>query len=238
MLVIGGDTLSRFETSRQPITQSPTAESGSIRSLAEQAYESLKRRIITLVYPPGMYINEAQLGADLGLGRTPIHQALNRLALEGMVQTMPRKGHIVAPISLNEALTVFEVRLMLEPTTAGLAAERATEADFMALRALLTRSHDLRSSMDIEGLMDVDRDFHVLLARATRNPMLEQMLTRLHERSLRFWFVSLSTQQNIDGIADEHDEIVAHIFARDSVQAEAAMRSHIENSRDRIRDSV
>lgn len=224
-----------------PILTTPRLARGTedgLGSLSDRAYELLKRRIITLRYAPGTYINEAQLCADLGLGRTPVHQAVNRLALEGMVQTMPRKGNIVAPISLNDALTVFEVRLIIEPAAARLAAERATDADHTAMRALLERSQALLQSVDIEALMEIDRDFHILLARATRNPLLEQTLVRLHERALRFWFVSLSSQQNVPGVADEHQEVVARIVARDADGAEHAMQRHIVSSRDRIRNSV
>lgn len=74
------------------------------RSLRARAYEEIKRRIITLRYEPGAYLNEARVSEQLGIGRTPVHQALDRLMLEGMVEVIPRKGVVVRPVSLDEVL--------------------------------------------------------------------------------------------------------------------------------------
>ena len=83
-------------------------------SLRDAAYEAIKHRIITCTYRPGEYINEANVSAMLGIGRTPVHQAIDRLMLEGMVDVMPRKGVIVKPVSLDEIMQIVEVRLLNE----------------------------------------------------------------------------------------------------------------------------
>jgi GntR family transcriptional regulator, rspAB operon transcriptional repressor len=208
------------------------------RSLADKAYERLKLGIITLQYRPGAYINEAQISADLGLGRTPVHHAVTRLALERMLEIIPRKGVIVSPVSLNEVMATVEVRLMLEPSCARLAAELATDQDIREISGILARARRLIAARDVMGLMDVDRQFHGRLAKAARNEMLEDILKRLHETSLRFWFISLSDPRHMSGVDAEHLAVLAALKAHDAKAAEQAMRAHIESFRDHIRTTV
>src|SRR5262244_3829138 len=110
-----------------------TNPSAGATSLRETAYEAIKHRIITCAFRPGEYINELQLSALLKIGRTPVHQALDRLMMEGMVEVIPRKGVIVKPVSLNEVLQIIEVRLINEPYGARLAADHADDTDLSEL---------------------------------------------------------------------------------------------------------
>jgi DNA-binding GntR family transcriptional regulator len=203
--------------------------------LREAACEEIKRRIIRLDYRPGTYINAAQVSADLGIGVTPVNQALNRLMHEGMVQIMPRKGAIVRPVSLEEILQLIDVRLVNESYCARLAAERASEAE---IEAVLDRAERLVGRRDIEGLMLLDREFHLRLSRAARHPVLAELLLGLHERSLRFWFISLSDEEHLAAVHREHRAIADALRARDPDAIEAAVRSHIESFRATISRSV
>jgi len=206
--------------------------------LREAACEEIKRRIIRLDYPPGTYINAAQVSADLGIGVTPVNQALNRLMHEGMVQIMPRKGAIVRPVSLEEILQLIDVRLVNESYCARLAAERASETEIAAIEAVLDRAERLVGRRDIEGLMLLDREFHLRLSRAARHPVLAELLLGLHERSLRFWFISLSDEEHLAAVHREHRAIADALRARDPDAIEAAVRSHIESFRATISRSV
>jgi len=224
-------TAARRDTHRRP----PAIAS---RSLSEVAYERLKLGIISLDYRPGAYINEAQICEQLGLGRTPVHHAVTRLALEHMVEIIPRKGIIVNPVSLQDVMASVEVRLMLEPNCARLAAERGTAEDIEALEMILKRAKKHIPLRDVMGLMNVDRDFHSALARAARNLLLEDILKRLHESSLRFWFISLSDPKHMNGVDDEHWQVLQAIRAHDGDAAQAAMRAHIESFRNNIRSTI
>ena len=206
--------------------------------LREAACEEIKRRIIRLDYRPGTYINAAQVSADLGIGVTPVNQALNRLMHEGMVQIMPRKGAIVRPVSLDEILQLIDVRLVNESYCARLAAERASEAEIAAIEAVLDRAERLVGRRDIEGLMLLDREFHLRLSRAARHPVLAELLLGLHERSLRFWFISLSDEEHLAAVHQEHRAIASGLRARDPDAIEAAVRSHIESFRATISRSI
>src|SRR5688500_10661666 len=130
-------------------------------SLRDKAYDAIKHRIITLAFRPGEYINELQLSSLLKIGRTPVHQALDRLMVEGMVEVIPRKGVIVKPISLNEILQIIEVRLINEPFGARLAAEQANDLDLADLAGVLGRAKDWAALRNVENMMLLDRDFHL-----------------------------------------------------------------------------
>jgi len=200
-------------------------------SLRDAAYEAIKHRIITCAFKPGEYINELQLSSILKIGRTPVHQALDRLNIEGMVEVIPRKGVIVKPVSLNEVMQIIEVRLINEPQAARLAAEHASDADLVSLEDVLKRAKHWGSVRNVEKMMLLDREFHLLIARAAKNDVLTELLRSLHERSLRFWFISLNAPKQYERVLDEHGAILSAIQRRDPDKADAAMRAHIQSFR-------
>jgi DNA-binding GntR family transcriptional regulator len=169
----------------------------------------------------------------------PIFGLTHRRGSPDLSDAIPRKGNIVKPISLEDALAVFEVRLMLEPACVEqLAAERASIDEIDAMARLLEPAERLIARRDIEALMNIDKEFHILLAQCARNEVLEQTLMRLHERSLRFWFISLSDQGHVASVVDEHHEIVESLRRRDGAASMQLMRKHIESARGRIRSSA
>ena len=118
-------------------------------SLLDTAYEEIKHRITICAFRPGDYLNEAEISTTLGIGRTPVHQALDRLMVEGLVQVMPRKGIIVKPVSLDEALQTIEVRLLNESYCVRLAADRAyIDAMIDEVFDRLDQPHFLRLGVD------------------------------------------------------------------------------------------
>jgi DNA-binding GntR family transcriptional regulator len=207
-------------------------------SIAQQAYEAIKLRIISLEYRPGACLAESRIAEDLGLGRMPVHEAITRLALEDMLEVLPRKGVIVPPISLDEALANIEARLINEPAITRLAVERATADEVDHITAMLHDVPAMIGRRDIKGLMVLDRQFHASIARCARNPFFEWILRRLHERSLRFWFVSLSDPKHMAQVHDEHLAIVDACRSRDGAAAERAVRAHLESFRDTIKRSI
>jgi DNA-binding GntR family transcriptional regulator len=215
-------------------SRAPAAKPEAATSLGNAAYDAIKHRIITCGFRPGEYINELQLSALLKIGRTPVHQALDRLMLEGMVDVIPRKGVIVKPVSLNEVLQVIEVRLINEPFGARIAAEHANEDDLNELADAVARARHWASVRNVQNLMLLDREFHLLIARATKNDVLTELMRNLHERSLRFWFISLNAPKLYGTVQDEHAAILDAIRKRDPDKAEAAMRRHIESFRAKV----
>lgn len=224
-------------TSSKPHRMSaPTVPGGMCKplSLGDIAYEEIKLRIITCALRPGEYVNENILSQELGLGRTPVHQALNRLMLQGMVEVIPRKGVIIKPISLDDIVQAAEVRLINEREAAALAAERITGEEIEAMERVLERSDKARRDNDVMQLMLQDREFHILLANATRNSILAEILKNLHERSLRVWFISLNAPDHLLRVHGEHEGIVEALRRHDSEAAAAAVSQHILSYRGNI----
>lgn len=226
-----------LRSERSAIRQRPLRDAEPVPrrpSLRATAYEEIQRRINTLAFKPGSILNEAHLAQLLGLGRMPVREALSQLDVEGLVEVIPRKGVMVRPVSLNEVLEIIDVRLLLETRGAGLAAEKATRAELDRMASLLEESQRLIGPHDLEGSMNIDRRFHSLIAHATRNATLADMLRGLHNKLLRFWFLSLAEHQHLQRIHDEHVAIYEAIARGDAPAAEQAMLSHIEAFRANI----
>lgn len=207
-------------------------------SLQEQAYESIKQRIITLRYEPGRYLNEAMISTELGFGKTPVRRAIDQLRLEGMLEVMPRKGIIVRPVSLQEILNIAEVRLINEPYCARLAADRASAQQISDLESIVAEGLSSTKSRDIENQMSQDRRFHSTISSAAKNQVLADVLKNLHERSLRFWFISLTDPEHGERVGREHAAIVKAIKQRNPDKAEAAMKKHIVSFRKNVTRQV
>lgn len=203
-------------------------------SLGEQAYESIKHKIITLEYRPGQYLNEAAIRASLSLGRTPVHQALHRLKLEGLVEIIPRKGVIVRPDTLNEVLEIMEARWVAEPYCAGLAAERATPDQVAAMEGALARGRNMLSRRSMTDFMHLDQEFHRGMAAAARNRILGDLLRSLHERASRVWFLRVWDEADLRRTQTEHEAVMAAVKRGDRNAAVKAMQRHITSLRRRI----
>lgn len=211
--------------------QPATPMTKSAAQLRELAYAQIKQRIISCEFRPGDAINEAQLAALLGFGRTPIHQALHRLEVEGMVTIMPRKGVMVTALSLNDVLDMIEVRVSNEQLCIKLAVERAHDTDIRAMRSILERTPALLACHDVTGLMSLDLQFHMSISAAAHNRVLAELLRNLHEKQARFWYLTLSENHHSQRIYDEHMAILEAVEQRDGDAAVAAIHHHIDDFR-------
>jgi GntR family transcriptional regulator, rspAB operon transcriptional repressor len=198
------------------------------QSLRDAAYEAIKHRIITCKFKPGECINEASVSALLGYGRTPVHQAIDRLMLEEMVEVVPRKGVIVKPVILHDVLQMIDVRMINEAHCARLAAVRADDTQIEALAAILKRARQAITARDVHSMMMQDREFHLQLAAASKNLELAELIRKLNERSLRFWFISFTTPDHHRSFQEQHEAVFAAVHDRDADAAESAMRAHID----------
>jgi DNA-binding GntR family transcriptional regulator len=196
-------------------------------SLLEQAYDEIKHRIITCRYRPGEVLSEADISANLKIGRTPIHQAIHKLTKDELISILPRKGVMVRPVSIDEAIEIIGIRLLTEGYCARLAAERADESELRQLEQILHSCEEAIEKRDVEKLMLLDREFHDTLARAAKNKALADTLKNFHERSLRFWFISLRDRDHHRPVLTQHRAILDALRRRDPDAAENAMREHI-----------
>ena len=207
-------------------------KTGQRVSLADQAYETIKHSIITTAFPPGASLNEVQLSEELGIGRTPVHHALHRLAQEELVDILPRKGVRVRPVLQDEIAALIEARLVTEPYCAARAAERVTQDQLDEPRRILAEAEaELEGEGRIETLMKLDGAFHSWANNVAGNPVLADVLDQFQHRSARFWFLSLSDAPHAEQVNEEHKSILRAIGARDPDGARQATEDHIKSFR-------
>jgi GntR family transcriptional regulator, rspAB operon transcriptional repressor len=200
-------------------------------SLRDLAYEAIKRQIVTCDLKPGEALTVSDLATALNLGRTPVIQAIDRLTIEGLVKVMPRKGIVVSPISLDDFIAIIEMRLLNETRAARWASERAGSAEIGRMEANLDLIWVAAKRGSISDFIDRDREFHRLIARATRNGILSEFLAGLHDKSLRFWFISLRAPDHNLRVCEQHAAILDGIRKHDPKAAEKAMHDHISSFR-------
>jgi len=210
------------------------AETVEARSQSEEAYLRIRDRIVSLEMPPGSVVNEARLRENLNIGRTPIREALQRLARENLVKSVPHRGTFVTDVNITDLARITEVRVVLEAHAARLAAEKLASTDRGAIEDLLAVV-ERRSVTDQRELMQLDQKIHQLVYRATRNPFLEATLERYLNLSLRLWYLVLDREIRLREAVDEHVELLKAILSGDGDLAEQIMRRHVTGFEDEIR---
>jgi len=204
------------------------------QSLADQAYYAIREWIVTLDLAPGSVVNERELMGRLGVGRTPVREALRDLAREQLVEVFPRRGMFVSSVDVGDIAGLSEVRLLLESEAARLAAERRGDGDLEETDALLEELDGAAGERDARGLIDLDQRIHRHVARCAQNPFLETTLEEYYVLALRIWFVALDRVALDEAIA-EHHAILEAIRDGDPGRAEAVMRAHVESFERAIR---
>ena len=203
-------------------------------TIAQQAYHELKQRIVSLALAPGSTIREAGLQRQLGLGRTPMRDALQRLAHDGLLRIYPRRAIVVPKLGLPEVRELFEVRLALEPAAAALAAGRLTGPDSDRLRSLAAELREKREKPNAAGFLSADQEFHRAVARFSRNALLCEYID--HLQTLNLWLWNMYFDSHLVRRADlfAHEPIVEALLKGDAQAAEAAMREHIAGSKEQL----
>jgi DNA-binding GntR family transcriptional regulator len=196
------------------------------RSQSEEAYVQIRDRILSLDLPPGSVVNEGRLREELAIGRTPIREALQRLAHEKLVRSVPHRGTFVTDINITDLARITEVRVVLESHAARLAAERCVAADHAAMGELVAA---LKSggATDQKQLMKLDQKIHLQIYRSARNSFLESTLERYFNLSLRLWFLVLDHEVRLRDAVEEHVALLEAVLAGDGDRAEEIMRRHV-----------
>ncbi|HWQ24470.1 MAG TPA: GntR family transcriptional regulator [Gaiellaceae bacterium] len=211
-------------------------EAAEAQSLGDRAYYRIRELIVTLELPPGSIVSERELQDRLGLGRTPVREALQRLERECLVEVYPRRGIFVANVNVLDLAVLSEVRRAVESFAARLAAERSTEADREQTRALIAELEELTASADERRLIELDQRIHRHLWRCAHNPFLEATLDEYYVLSLRIWFLALGRTRRLEEAVREHLELLEAVLHGDPDRAEAAMARHVTGFERAIRE--
>ena len=202
----------------------------SAQSLTDLAYLQLEEMIVTLRLAPGQVVSEAELSLATGIGRTPIREALQRLARERLVNILPRRGIVVSEINVKSQLRLLEVRRELERLIARSAARRATAEEreqFLAVADVFEKSG---KTDDDVSFMRADREFNELCSQASHNEFAAGAMSLMHSLSRRFWYIHYKQAADMPATAKLHADIARAIAAGDE---ETAARAS-----DRLLDAV
>ena len=206
--------------------------------LSEQAYRSIRDQIVTLELPPGAVVSEADLMDRLGMGRTPVREALRALARERLVDVNPRRGIFVAGVDARDLAALSEARLILEPSAARLAATRLTDADRETLDTLLVELDRLDAVPDSRQLIALDQRLHRFVYATARNSFLEGVLDEHYTHALRIWFLALDRLEHLGDAVAEHKAVLESIRDGDADRAAATMTAHIDGFESSIRQAL
>ncbi len=194
---------------------------------AQRAYSLIREKIITTEMKPGSVIEETGLMAELGLGRTPIREALKLLEVEKLVVVSPRRGMFVADVTLANLRQIEEIRLELDTLCVRLATQRMTPGQLEEMRRLVVELEHVEGNYTQAQLLNLDRRFHALLREASHNELLAAECKMLFNLSLRIWHLFVNRLMPEDLAEDAFKEILAAVETKDTGRADRAMRRHI-----------
>src|SRR5260221_2676336 len=195
---------------------------GQTETLRDRAYRDLEEQIVTLKIPPGTVVSEAALSKRTGFGRTPIREAIQRLARERLVTIMARRGIMVAEVNIKTQLRLLEVRRELERLLARCAARRATAAERSRFDAIADEMKRAGAKNDDRTFMRLDREFNLLVLDAARNEFATGAMTLMHGLSRRFWYIHYKEVADMPLAAKLHADIARRIAQGDPDKAAAA----------------
>jgi DNA-binding GntR family transcriptional regulator len=207
--------------------QLSTLRQGDV-TLTDKAYAQIEEQIVTLQLPPGTVLSELVLADRLGIGRTPIREALHRLSRDGLVNILPRRGVLVSEIDLRSQLRLLEVRRELERLMARGAAERATEeerAQFAEIAKGMQRASDKEDDI---SFMRLDQQMNSLISLSARNEFASRSMGLMHGLSRRFWYQHYKQAADLPLCARLHAAVAGAIAERDPERAAAASDRLIE----------
>lgn len=194
----------------------------------KMVYDILRDEIISLDLPPGSPIDENQLAERFAMSRTPIREALVRLAGEGLVTTLPNRSTVVSSIDFLSLPAFFEAITLMYRVTTRLAARNRTDEDLEAIRAAQARFDNAVRNQDALGMIATNRDFHSAIAEAGKNPYYSSLFSRLLDegrRLLRIYYSSYADQLP-EQFVIEHNDMIDAIVAQDLNRADQLGREH------------
>ncbi len=188
-------------------------------SLTDKAYRQLEEMIATLKLAPGTVLSERALVKELGIGRTPVREALQRLGRDGLLAVLPRRGILVSEINLRSQLRLLETRRVLENLVARLAAERATDKELKSFAEIARHMRQAAKHADDITFMRLDRAFNELVAETSRNEFAVRTLGSMSSLSRRFWYQHYKEAADLPLCANLHADVCEAIAERHATAA-------------------
>ena len=187
---------------------------------------------------PGTRINEGQLGASLGVSRTPLREAIKTLASEGLVEIIPAKGALVRRFDEKDIREILEVLKALEQAAAKLACERASDAEIAGIKTLHVAMLGFYQARDRMNYFKLNQAIHSAIAQASGNAMLAQTHETLQARIKRIRFVGHEGADRWSAAVAEHEQMVEALTARDAIRLSDIIGHHLDMAVERTRDAI
>jgi DNA-binding GntR family transcriptional regulator len=210
----------------------------TIPLLTDRAYERIRHDIICCTIAPGAEISEAQLCLHYKLGKAPVRMALHRLAHEGLVRAIPRRGHMVAPITLKDIQDIFELRQMLEPQAARMAAGKVNAQRLKTLDEACREGYQPGDPRSIDRFLDAYKAFHIAIAEATGNTRLAHAIAQLLDGMTRLLHLGLGLRNRSQELQQEQRALVKALTRGDGETAQRICREQIEAARNMVLSAV
>ena len=201
---------------------------------SDRIEHEIRRLITTFEIPPGTMIREVELTHRLGCSRTPLREALQRLAQEYLVVAVPRRGMIVAELSLLDYIQLVEALAHIESAAAGMAADRSSGDELDSLENTINRAREANQHREFFTVTELDFEFHSAVAGMTRNRYLMDTTVRLHRLVSRFSYLALKNGENGEQAIGEHRQILAAIRRRDAALARRQTQEHTLRTKERV----
>jgi len=210
--------------------------------LAVMAYETIVRKIICLEYQPGRHFEENQLVEDLGIGRTPIREALVRLQSEKMVESHPKRGVIVRPITLQNTKAMFESMIVMELGLVDMAMNKDSSNFIEKMKASNTEIETAIAANDVFELVEANHDFHMNFARCSQNEFLIRAIQDVRSEAKRLSYLSYANiidpekpiKDHYESVFQEHEQIIHCLMEKDKIRLKCIVEQHILTFRQRI----
>lgn len=230
--MITNNLLNNLQQSAMQIIQNSDREAPS---LTERVYQDLRKAIITGQVPGGTRLVESNLAAKMQVSRTPVREALHKLALEGLLYSIPRAGYIVEEMSDDDVEDLFDVRIKIEQMAAHLAIEKITETEIQLLAENLEKAERVLQNPQDSQMAELDTEFHGIIYKAARSKTLYRICQTLSDHTLKYRIALIDKSEMGRRTRDGHYQIYKAIRAKDTAQVDAAIQSHLELAKNDIR---
>ena len=205
-------------------------------SLTQRVYKNLRTAIITGKIAGSARLVESTLAAEMQVSRTPIREALHKLALEGLLYSIPRAGYIVEEMSDYDIQDLFTTRMTIEQIAARLAMEKLTEEELERLALNIEETDAVLESGLTEKMVDLDMAFHGIIYRATRSKTLYQICQTLSDHTLKYRIALIHLPKIAQKARDGHHRIYEAILSKEPFRVDEAIRSHLQLAKKDIKD--
>ena len=205
-----------------------------IMTMKHQIYQILKKEICDGNFPPGHWLQEKELAAQLNVSRSPVREALKQLVDEGLAIEYPNKGVFVKEFTVKDIEEIYEVRILLESYAIKNSVKTITSSNIKDLMGLLQDLIKHYENNDLARYIETDTLLHQYIITLGGNSIVSDIYKRIYSQSQQFRIYSLTTQTRFDDSATEHKNIVENLFSGNWKEADRINRIHLSLAREEI----